>query len=135
MIFYKQDRFGGKDAPPKERGNCDKTCLASFLGISPGEIPDYQELPAGEWHDVRFDFLQKRGLAAFAVSFIAPLVPGYCLVIGKSPRGDWDHVVIGLVRRDNRVHVEYVHDPHPDQTFVDGVKYLEYILPMKETYP
>jgi len=27
MRFYKQDRFGGIDSPPEERGNCDKNIL------------------------------------------------------------------------------------------------------------
>lgn len=48
---------------------------------------------------------------------------GYCTVVGKSPRGNFNHVVIGEIKLvDNKYELHYVHDtsPHHDGEYLDG---------------
>ncbi len=40
-----------------------------------------------------------------------------CIVRGKSPRGDFAHVVVGRIRENGTI--EMLHDPHPDGTYLD----------------
>jgi len=41
----------------------------------------------------------------------------YVLAAGKSPRGDYRHVVVGKI---NQVDFELVHDPYPDGSGLEG---------------
>jgi len=40
-----------------------------------------------------------------------------CILRGKSPRGDFGHVVVAKHITDGKF--EMLHDPHPDETFLD----------------
>jgi len=77
-------------------------------------------------------WLEEEGLIYVEVPFDsfheAPFIPdGYFGISGKSPRGEWDHIVIGesfvyenggLMFRDYK----FIHDtsPHHDGVFLDG---------------
>jgi hypothetical protein len=41
------------------------------------------------------------------------------IVRGKSPRGDFGHVVVGCVNSD-QISVSFIHDPHPEATMLSG---------------
>ena len=49
----------------------------------------------------------------------------YCILSGKSPRGNFNHSVIG---RSDGNRIDCAFDPHPDGTFLDGtVKWITFI--------
>lgn len=49
-----------------------------------------------------------------------PTAPGTrCLCAGKSPRGDFKHVVVAEVAEDGAT-LRFLHDPHPDRTNVES---------------
>lgn len=137
LNLYTQTLFGGPEAPPAERGDCDRNCLASFIGEDPFSIPHFygsdDELSV-QHHDYH-KWLEKKGF--YRVCFINserspwwfPL--GLCIVLGKSPRGNWNHVVIGEIT--SRVPLEWrmVHDPHPSRDGIVGEPLqFEFILPI-----
>lgn len=40
-----------------------------------------------------------------------------CIVRGKSPRGDFGHVIVGKISTSGVI--EMIHDPHPDGSFLN----------------
>lgn len=123
LRFFDQTRFGGPEAAQNERGNCDKTCLATLVGYTPDQIPDYQELEGDAWWQARQTFLRERG---FVIVTFGPDVyneiSGPCIAIGKSPRGEWNHSVLANLSRNANGHmvVDYLHDPHMSRLFISG---------------
>eukprot|EP00978_Attheya_sp_CCMP212_P012036 scaffold29834_cov43-Attheya_sp.AAC.2 len=43
-----------------------------------------------------------------------------CILRGKSPRGDHGHVVVARVALYAHQGFDMIHDPHPDNTFLDS---------------
>lgn len=108
-------------------GDCFRACIASILELPLDDVPhfvqigltphpdDPQPLAEGNsdwWYYLR-DWLRPRGLIYFDIpagedapdALISAL--GYHTITGLSPRGDWQHVVVGRGG-------EIVHDPHPE---------------------
>lgn len=88
-------------------GNCLQAAVASVLELQLEEVPNFAE--AGDkWWDAYSGFLQERGLYPLMLE-PGPNAEfhGYHLIVGKSPRFDCDHVVVG---RDGVP----IHDPRPD---------------------
>lgn len=124
-----QTQFGNDKAPPHEMGNCYPACLASLLGLPLGAVPHFyamhNELELA-WAAV-VDWLKGRGYSVLhwqwagireqlaAYRFL--LGDSTVLVSGKSPRGDFQHAVLGRLTADGW---ELVHDPHPDGTGIEG---------------
>lgn len=102
-----QTRFGKPD------GNCMEACVASILEVGLGDVPDLSAAEDDEWRDVLADYLAEFDLEQMDVlvpqAQEAGVIPtGFHIISGPSPRGDFDHAVVGLGGR-------MVHDPHPDQ--------------------
>lgn len=136
-----QTTFGGPDSPPIERGNCDLACLSTITGIPLEQIPRYCELGPDDWHVKRHDFLRGYGLIAIPAelswrenpNFRYLFPDGPCIVVGKSPRGEWDHSVVGILQD---CELTLVHDPHPSGAFLKGeAKYVEVIYRLHKTEP
>lgn len=54
----------------------------------------------------------------------------YCIISGDSPRGSFKHSVIGkLHASEEKAWVEFIHDPHPDKSFITSVDYITLALP------
>lgn len=130
MKFIYQTTFGGLDSPLEERGNCDLACLSTITGIPLENIPRYNEMMGGyEWHLLRNKFLADNGF--YIVTFTDDAVPHlpdtYCIAVGPSPRGDWDHSTVGRIESGV---LRLVHDPHPDQSFYAGkpVKFIDVVF-------
>jgi len=128
-----QTRFGNPD------GNCYQAALATALGLELSEVPDYvggNDLV--QWADyctrLRL-WLGKRGTAFYGFGrgkdgqTWADLPEG-CLVLlgGKSPRGDFKHIVVA---KQEGPHLKWFHDPHPDSTFIETVEWCEILLPAR----
>lgn len=120
-------------------GNCFQAAIASILDLPLEEVPHFAQLacereiargvpPAEAWKSgtdwwyMLNEWLAPRGLYyleftqadAWHADIVARL--GYHLIIGKSPRGDYDHVVVGRAG-------QIVHDPRED---ANGAGLLNY---------
>lgn len=106
-----QTYFYGGDDPNITKGNCWQTVIASYLELPLDEVPhfvDIDERGGENWWTSTYNWLAERG---YRLSWFTeyPDTDDYVLVTGKSPRGDWYHVVLykgGVL----------AHDPHPDGT-------------------
>ncbi len=115
------------------RGNALQAAVASVFGFDLADVPNFVELPEGyELAIQKFCFdhgkfpslkysLQNDTLEADVWEKYEGKL---CLLRGKSPRGDFGHVVVA--RRTKATEetastsaFEMVHDPHPAETFLD----------------
>ena len=132
--FPDQDRFGKADNPAGQRGNCKQACLAAILGMPLSEVPhfvDSEEDYEAQNRTMQL-WLAERGWVSVWVpwNWIGTEwldTPANSLVIisGKSPRGDWGHVVVG---RLEGINWHLVHDPHPSKTGLDGAPHGIYLI-------
>lgn len=132
--FAHQDRFGKSDNPAGQRGNCFQTCLAAILRLPVEDVPHFYDTDEDEiaQNAATKRWLAERGWVCFWVpwnwvySDWVLLPPnGLVIVSGKSPRGDWGHVVVGKLTGTDWT---LVHDPHPDATGLDGIPNGFYLL-------
>lgn len=119
MIPVDQTRFGGPSAPPEEIGDCFAACMASILEVPLASIP-FGLGTTDKWLEPCQEWLALRGLAlvCFEVDVDADVVwpkEAWCIISGKSPRGEWDHSTVG---RNGQIE----HDPHPSRAGLRGVK-------------
>lgn len=42
-----------------------------------------------------------------------------CIIRGKSPRGDFAHVVVGIIDKNDKK-IKFIFDPHPESSNLDG---------------
>lgn len=137
LQFYKQTIFGSVE------GDCDRTCLATLIGMHPHDIPNFAALQ-DQWGEACAAWLAERGWHRAAYNAPQPDVNawwierGLHIAVGKSPRGDYNHAVLIEVTGVNPFTFTFLHDPHPDDTFLDGpVKQIErvYLVPRYESKP
>lgn len=123
-------------------GNCFAACVASIMELGLDDVPD---LAGPEQLDKLETWLKTRGLSYVEVT-LRPRSgkdgdmlferfglngTGYIIAGGKSPRGDWEHAIVVRVNNaDNRV--EFIHDPHPDRTWIRDIQTLTIIVPVHE---
>jgi hypothetical protein len=123
MKFYKQTILHDPDSGLY--GDCFRTCIACFLDMLPSDVPHFFDNGIGgvEGEEKCRAWLEERGLYLFRVAYGCSLEdvvdhvsvqnPGlYFMVSGMSPRGA-GHSVIA---KDG----EFVHDPHPNDDFLEG---------------
>lgn len=116
-IFYDPDR----EAP---RGNCWQAALASVLELPIDEVPHFVDLDERggaevDWWNDSIQWLHERGYSIHLFDKY-PDTDDYVLVSGKSPRGDFYHVVI---YKDGKM----VHDPHPSGAGIETEEDFEII--------
>lgn len=94
-------------------GNCLQAGVASILELTLEEVPNFAEVQGPKWWDRYAEWMKEQnGLYPLYLKVFGdddPLLKelqGYHLIVGKSPRGDWLHVVVA---KDGKV----VHDPNP----------------------
>lgn len=125
MIPVDQTIFG------ERAGNCNAACLASIFEVGIGDVPNFcADVPRGQdWQAVQNEWLRTRfGCCALTllmdgdghIPYVNALADGtLCILSGKSPRGDFNHAVVGKYRLQNARHwIDMLHDPHPSR---DGV--------------
>ena len=111
-----------------KKGNCFAACVASILEVPLVDVPNFCALK-GDWYSPTQDWLvANHGMSLVNLKVenwaggenwaeIFDYLRGcYCILNGKSPRGEWEHSVI--VRNG-----EIVHDPHPSK---DGLADYDY---------
>lgn len=107
-----QTLFGGPDATPSEAGNCMSACFATLLEMPLADVPHFASIEeAGEWWFAMIRWAAELGYGV--VQCLAPVPGAVGMMSGKSPRGDFQHLVVA--RGD-----EVIHDPHPSRDGLDG---------------
>ena len=96
-----------------ECGNCLQAAYASILELPLEDVPHFAAIPGddGEWWFAICRFVREHGYATALCD--EPIEGAVGTASGKSPRGDFNHVVV--VRGD-----EMIHDPHPSRAGLDG---------------
>lgn len=110
-------------------GDCKRAAVASIFGFDASDVPHFavygygMEEPTrlGWWYAVvgwcqtlepAYDLIETKGAKHPAPSLNIEDLYGCYLISGKSPRGDWNHCVVGRGG-------EVIWDPHPSR---DGIK-------------
>lgn len=108
------------------KGNALQAAVASIFGLDLSKVPNFIEMPEG--YEVSIGtFCQDRGSESIKITLgrgksdsSSDILSEYngklCILRGKSPRGNFGHVVVA--KRENGV-FQMMHDPHPEETFLD----------------
>lgn len=133
MIPVKQDIFPTEDNPL--RGNCFAACLASILEMPLEDVPHV--MAHDDWREQTNAWLAGLGMGTVEVCidveepalFLLP--PDMWLIItGTTKRHESRlHSVIGKTIPGG-VQWECLHDPHPDNSFLEKVRYLMWLVPL-----
>lgn len=99
-------------------GNCFAACIASLLELPIEETPSIE---GRSFWRVWSAWLAIRGLAYVDVSAGSGVYfPGYSIATGKSPRGGLTEAGRPVLHAVVCENMNLLHDPHPDNTFLDG---------------
>lgn len=112
------------------KGNALQAAVASIFDLDLDEVPNFIESPYGYDAAIQAfydDITAKRGSLIMKINLLdvfertGPVLYAFrgwiCILRGKSPRGDFGHVVVA--RYTINGNFEMIHDPHPDGTFLD----------------
>lgn len=101
-------------------GDCWRACIASVIGCPITEVPHFVRDHGTEWFEATNAWLTERcgelilyyegEDVALAEHRRELTTRDYVVLDGKSPRGDWYHVVVA-----DAVTGEIMHDPHPSR--------------------
>ena len=114
------------------RGNALQACVASLFGLELQDVPNFITLPEGYEASIRaFCDVRRVAFEKMSLHDIPEAYDGrMCVLRGKSPRGDFGHVVVArfVGACDTSLHkmlltdagaFRLVHDPHPSCEFLD----------------
>lgn len=115
-----QDKFY---VPDVSRGNCQQAAVASILGLSLAEVPNFMDAPeeVGFWGAYNA-FLKSKGFLDIELP-INRAPDCYYLVYGKSLRG----VSHATIYRAGKL----VHDPHPSRDGLVAISEIHLIVPIQ----
>lgn len=116
-----------------DSSNCFQVCVACLLGVPVEEISDHLNGREDKWdlERGRLQLFHKYGVYLVDVDYTKPClyaspVPVPCIAIGPSPRDEnIHHAVVGELHHS----VNFVHDPHPDDTFIKKVDTVTLLVP------
>jgi hypothetical protein len=107
----------------------------------PRAIPNFTEEGSAHFWSKLEAWLTENNLEYIEVSldefWASPCLPsGPCGIVGKSPRGEYDHIVVGRIEHREEggsLHrdLHFVHDtsPHHDGRYIDGkVKWVGFLV-------
>ena len=106
----------------KNKGNALQACIASIFDKEIDDVPNFIEFPS--YAEEIEDFVQQN----FQLTFVKINLPNgeldfevkhapFVLAAGKSPRGNFKHVVVGQII--GKI-VQLAHDPFPDGSGIEG---------------
>ena len=112
------------------KGNALQACVASIFAKPLSDVPNFVALPCGYEEGIRQYLQSNSGGPAKTISYAKKKIGDIaesdsdrlCILRGKSPRGDFGHVVVARAKwqsSSDRATFDMVHDPHPDGTFLD----------------
>ena len=125
--------------PSFPNGDCQRTVFACLLDYDrPDLIPNFTEMEDYEnkWVENIYNWLDENNLTynemtleSFKNSYFIPT--GLCTVVGKSPRGDYNHIVIGEIKLNNQSNYElhFVWDTSPfhNGKFLDTIEHIGFL--------
>ena len=122
-------------------GNCFTACIASILHLDINEVPNFCANSALDWWDKAQAWLVERGYFLLDMKYTLMnssccVIPSgvYAIISGKSPRGDWNHAIIGISdMRNDKCVWRYVHDPNEQANgkwIVGEPEWIGFLVPM-----
>mmetsp|Transcript_64937 Transcript_64937/g.154935 ORF Transcript_64937/g.154935 Transcript_64937/m.154935 type:complete len:137 (+) Transcript_64937:149-559(+) len=105
-------------------GNALQACVASVMELPLNAVPNF--ITDADPYAALHRFSAEKGLGFFKVETtdgalpFPPSTPDkqvFCILAGKSPRGDHKHAVVGVAKGRS---LECLADPHPDATMLEG---------------
>lgn len=122
---------------PGVRGDCFRACIASILELPIEDVPHFVAIEHDWWGETQ-KWFHARGLSALWMNLSSELCPlvhwadaHYCILSGKSPRGDFKHAVVGQIDPGGWG-FKVVHDPHPSGAGIAGdPETVMFLLPWK----
>jgi len=134
MISVMQDSFA-----PNDFGNCTEACVASIIERPLHLIPQFlaTHVPQQElvteflksigWDSIYIQFDEHQPgdeRVAIEQMFVWPSTSCLAIVSGHSPRAvvgtKTDGLKHAVVAKPSGYNINYIHDPHPDETFLVG---------------
>jgi len=123
-------------------GDCMRTVFACMLNkANPDEVPNFMRDGEKTFYPYMESWLTENDLEWIELDYEdwkkTPSVPlGICGITGKSPRGDYDHIVVGDIRHrsedeKNFRDIYFTHDTSPahDGAFIEGdIKLIGFLL-------
>ncbi|AXH59532.1 hypothetical protein [Pseudomonas amygdali] len=105
-----------KNLDDGQRGNCLAACLASILELGLDQVPEFEELPPGEWKVELPKWAASIGVAITRRQ-AGEFNPGeHYVAVGHSPRGNL-HATVALGG-------EVVHCPAPTKCGIRAINYI-----------
>ena len=125
--------------PNYPNGDCQRTVFACLLDYcKPELIPNFTEMEDYEnkWVENIYNWLDENNLTynemtleSFKNSYFIPT--GLCTVVGKSPRGDYNHIVIGEIKLNNQngyeLHFVWDTSPFHNGKFLDTIEHIGFL--------
>ena len=116
-------------------GNALQACVAALFHLQMEQTPNFVTLPnyeegIREFVSPFFYNVRKRKPPA-TTSSTNTNCRALCILRGKSPRGDFGHVVVARCKEDGGF--EFVWDPHPDSTFLDDSETYGWYMTFEKT--
>lgn len=104
------------------QGNALQAAVASIFGLSLQDVPNFIVMKEGYEQSIVNFYLQHGRCAKIKLGIDNSKVPEaydnqICILRGKSPRGSFGHVIVA--KHTHSGQFEMLHDPHPDETFLD----------------
>lgn len=120
----------------QQRGNCWTACIASMLGLSIDEVPDFVQLDVDGGEDWWFHTLRWLGERGYLLIFRDPAKPGpepyiQCGLSPRSPAADGKPVYHAVIYQGGQL----IHDPHPDGLGVATIEDAYVVVPRDEVGP
>lgn len=109
-------------------GDCFSACLATILELKLEEVPKFMWHFKGHELKAASLWISQYGYGILRVRWPEQIITGkdipfhpmpylYCIAAGKSPRGDWNHAVVGTIEDFT---FKLLHDPHPSGLGIVG---------------
>ena len=125
------------------KGNGLQACVASMFAQSLSDVPNFVALQCGYEEGIR-QYLQSNSGPARTITYVKKKLGDVaesdsnrlCILRGKSPRGDFGHVVVARAKWEvstDQATFVMVHDPHPDGTFLDDSEAYGWCMFFQET--
>jgi len=116
------------------KGNALQACVASLFGETLKDVPNFIDLDVGYEQGIReyvtanskYTVVKQRHQDTAGTD-----VGKLCILRGKSPRGDFGHVIVARIEQSRRF--QMIHDPHPDATFLDTSENYGWCMLFPET--
>ena len=124
LILYNAPAIVHQDDFSPGKGNALQACVSALFHQPLQEVPNFVTLDCGYYKGIQ-DYLSGSQYKVLKIPYNEDVVKEdykgkLCILRGKSPRGDFGHVVIAQI--DNDGSMRMIHDPHPDTTFLDTLQ-------------